>query len=778
MDKNFHLFIRHYPGLGVAGHVLTHPHLASFAEDIATVRNDIAEVVGRLLKRGELWDNETHWPDLRARKMSLTVRAVQHGRLLPVPLKFTVVTRQGDGRVERSSRKGSTAKGPLHVWVPRVDVEGSIQEAADLEAYVEELVRHELYLAPLERLHALAYVGEESVETMSVAVRPREAPRGRAADEPRHSVRRPSPPPPGLAEASRCLNEEVRAGLLERAWEREAELGLLTEAVTSRSRASVLLVGQPSVGKTSLLHELVHRAEASPAGSALHKLEFYSTSGSRIMAGMRYLGQWQQRVQRMVEELRVRRAVLHLDSLAELLTLGGGDSGLDVARHLLPSLESGEVTLVLEATPEDVARAERTHGAFLQALRHLTIQPLSPVAARGAVQQASQRVARARKVRFTPEALERAAELTERFGDGPPPGGAVSLLRAATTQLAVDPLAPREHEVDPGAVTQAFCTRTGYPRELVDPAMRLDPDALLRRFRERIVGQDEATVLLRNLVVTLKTGLADPSRPLGAFLLLGPTGVGKTESALALSEYLFGDVSRLARFDMAEYAAPGSAARLVGEVGGQQGGLARRVREQPFGVVLLDEVEKADSGVHDLLLQVLGEGRLTDGTGHTVSFRNTVVLLTSNLGADTAARSLGFGGEGARNMEAHYLGAATAFFRPELLNRLDQVVPYRALTPEVIRALTRRTLEAALTREGLSRRGVSVSFGEDVVDFLARTGFDARYGARPLKRAVEQHAVTPLAQWLAAHATAPHPRVHLRVGTEDRVELVEAPPAT
>ncbi|WP_141324447.1 AAA family ATPase [Myxococcus sp. AB025B] len=767
MEKNFHLFVRSYPGVGVAAHVLTHPHLASFAPDLATARLDVAEVLGRLLKRGQLHDEVTHWPDLRTKKMNLTVRAVQHGRLLPVPLKLTVVTRggRGGGKAERAKRKAGSGKDPVHVWVPRVDVQGSLQDLSDLEAYVEELVRHELYLAPLERLHSLAYLGDETVETLSVSMKHREAPRATRVDESRRAERRP-PPPPALAEASRCLNEEVRAGLLERAWERNKEVGLLTEAVTARARASVLLVGPPSVGKTALVHELVHRAESAPAGNPLHGLEVYSTSGGRIMAGMAYLGQWQKRVQQMVLELRVRRAVLHLDSLSELLSLGGGDTGLDVARHLLPALEGGEVVLVLEATPEDVARAERTHGAFLQALRHLAVEPLPASAARAAVQQASQRVAKTRKVRFTPESLERAAELTERFGEGPPPGGAVSLLRAATSQL------DSSAEVGPGAVTAAFCTRTGYPRELVDASIRLDPDALLRRFRERIVGQDEATLLLRNLVVTLKTGLADPSRPLGAFLLLGPTGVGKTESALALAEYLFGDVSRLARFDMAEYAAPGSAGRLVGEVGGQQGGLARRVREQPFGVVLLDEVEKADAGVHDLLLQVLGEGRLTDGTGRTVSFRNTVVLLTSNLGAESAARSLGFGGDGPRDMEAHYLGAATAFFRPELLNRLDQVVPYRALSADVIRTLTRRTLDAALGREGLSRRGVKVSFGEDVVDFLARTGFDARYGARPLKRAVEQHAVVPLAQWLAAHAGAPHRHVELRLGSEERLEVV------
>jgi ATP-dependent Clp protease ATP-binding subunit ClpC len=315
--------------------------------------------------------------------------------------------------------------------------------------------------------------------------------------------------------------------------------------------------------------------------------------------------------------------------------------------------------------------------------------------------------------------------------------------------------------VGAAAITRAFGARTGYPRELVDPTVRLDPDAVLAHFRGRVVGQDEATALLAQLVVTLKTNLADPARPLGSFLLLGPTGVGKTETALALAAYLFGDAKRLARFDMAEYAAPGSAQRLVAH-GGAESSLARRVREQPFGVVLLDEIEKADGGVHDLLLQILGEGRLADAAGRTVSFRNTIVLLTSNLGADGAGRSLGFGA-GSSGHDAHYRAAAAAFFRPELLNRFDQIVPYRPLGPEVIAQLARRALEKAVEREGLARRGVVVTWDEAVVTRLAELGFDPRLGARPLKRAVEEHVVAPLARLLAARSAAPPRRVRLAV---------------
>jgi ATP-dependent Clp protease ATP-binding subunit ClpC len=348
--------------------------------------------------------------------------------------------------------------------------------------------------------------------------------------------------------------------------------------------------------------------------------------------------------------------------------------------------------------------------------------------------------------------LTRAVDLVDRFGEaGGLPGAAVDLLRAAARPAP----GAKVGLVDGETVTRAFVQRTGYPRELIDPSVSLQPERVLERLRERVVGQDEATLLLRDLVVTLKSGLCDPSRPLGAYLLMGPTGVGKTESALSLCAYLFGDEHRLTRFDMAEYAAPHSAARLVSAGSGQGGSLTARVREQPFGVVLLDEIEKAHAGVHDLLLQLLGEGRLSDSAGRTVSFRNTVVLLTSNLGAESSGRSLGFG-DAAVGARAHYLAAASQFFRPELVNRLDHVVAYHPLSRAHIRQIAGRVLDAALGREGLVQRGVKVTYGDEVVDRLAEVGFDERYGARPLKRAVEQYVVASIAHLLAeAGATPP-----------------------
>jgi ATP-dependent Clp protease ATP-binding subunit ClpC len=439
---------------------------------------------------------------------------------------------------------------------------------------------------------------------------------------------------------------------------------------------------------------------------------------------------------------------------------------MDIAAQLLPSIERNEIHLILEATAEEVARADRTHGAFVRALRAQVVAPLAPVQAQLALSSAAKRVAKQRRVSIEDSALPVAVDMVERFGEaGGIPGAAVELLRAATRG------APRAKAsiVNAESVVQAFLARTGYPRQLVDARLRLAPDDVLAALQSRVVGQTTAVRLLRDLVVTLKTGLTDPSRPLGASLLLGPTGVGKTESALSLAAYLFSDDRRLVRFDMAEYAAPGSGYRLLAG-GAARGSRTVRVREQPFGVVLLDEIEKADPGVHDLLLQLLGEGRLTDAEGHTVSFRNTVVLMTSNLGADTAGSSLGFASAGF-NLDRHYLSAATQFFRPELLNRLDHVVAYHPLAPAEVRLIASRAVTVALRREGLVRRGVEVLFDEALVDHLAAVGFDARYGARPLKRAIEKHLVTPLAALLSANSDTLPRQVRVSIGDNGEVQL-------
>jgi ATP-dependent Clp protease ATP-binding subunit ClpC len=299
---------------------------------------------------------------------------------------------------------------------------------------------------------------------------------------------------------------------------------------------------------------------------------------------------------------------------------------------------------------------------------------------------------------------------------------------------------------------EAYASLTGLPTSLLDPTADFDVAEIRDFFEHRIFAQPEAVTAVVDLVTCIRAGLNSPDRPLGSFLFLGPTGVGKTQTALTLSEYLFGSPDRLVRFDMSEYQDAWAAGRLVGRYRGERGELVRRVREQPFLVLLLDEIEKAHANVFDFLLQVLGEGRLTDGLGRTVSLTSAVVIMTSNLGAG-GPPSVGFSardGAAERDAEvAHYTGAVEAFFRPEFVGRIDQVIPFRSLGAKTARKLVERALEQAFAREGLTRRNVRARATDAVVEFLIGAGLDTRYGARPLRRAVENYITAPLAKFLS-----------------------------
>jgi ATP-dependent Clp protease ATP-binding subunit ClpC len=296
--------------------------------------------------------------------------------------------------------------------------------------------------------------------------------------------------------------------------------------------------------------------------------------------------------------------------------------------------------------------------------------------------------------------------------------------------------------------------QSGMPVELIDPHAPFDADEVRAFFSSRILGQPDAVDAMVELVTVLRAGLNAPGRPMGSLLFLGPTGVGKTQTALTLARYLFGDEERLVRLDMSEYQDAWSAARLVGRWGGEPGDLVQKLSEQPFRVVLLDEIEKGHPSVFDMLLQVLGEGRLTGANGQTVQATHAVFVMTSNLGAAGPA-SLGFGAaEDASRSRLHFLRAVEAFFRPEFVGRIERLIPFGALGPDTARKLVERTLDESFAREGVTRRGVRVRATAAVVDRLIEVGFDTRYGARPLKQAVERLVTSALAAFLASEPDA------------------------
>ncbi|MFO0624442.1 MAG: AAA family ATPase [Polyangiales bacterium] len=337
-----------------------------------------------------------------------------------------------------------------------------------------------------------------------------------------------------------------------------------------------------------------------------------------------------------------------------------------------------------------------------------------------------------------------------------PYGAAVGNAVTFARRLIASRRHARAARVTRDDATDLFGDENGVSRALLRDDVAVDPAAVRAFLAERVRAQDHAVDRAAQVVAVIKAGLADRRRPVAALFFAGPTGVGKTELAKALAEYLFGSRERLVRIDMGEYVTGDAVARLLGDAR-EAGLLPRAVRRQPFCVVLLDEVEKAHPAVFDALLGVLGEARLTDAAGRVTDFRNAVIVMTSNLGADTLRPGVGFEGHRALDPEAaraHYLAEARRFFRPELFNRLDEVVVFAPLGAAAIEAITRREVTRIAAREGLRRRDIALEVDDDGAALLAARGLDPRYGARPLKRTLERELVAPLAAWLADHPQA------------------------
>jgi ATP-dependent Clp protease ATP-binding subunit ClpC len=303
-------------------------------------------------------------------------------------------------------------------------------------------------------------------------------------------------------------------------------------------------------------------------------------------------------------------------------------------------------------------------------------------------------------------------------------------------------------------VLLVFSRETGIPGAILDEQASLDLTATRAWFDQRLLGQPEALSQVVDLLAMIKSRLARPGKPLASLLFAGPTGVGKTETAKVLAEFLFGDKERLVRFDMSEYADPFASRRLIGGAAEGEGLLTRAIREQPFSVLLLDEFEKAHGDVFDILLQVLGEGRLTDQKGRTADFRNAVVFMTSDLGARGAFRAhLGLvdSRDERANAREHFREAVRDFFRPEMFNRIDALIAFAPLDGPTLRRIVERELELLRNRDGFRLRGVELILSGDIAGYLVRKGYDPRYGARPLKRITENELVTPLASRLNAY---------------------------
>jgi ATP-dependent Clp protease ATP-binding subunit ClpC len=526
----------------------------------------------------------------------------------------------------------------------------------------------------------------------------------------------------------------------------------LASVTATTSPPSLLLVGEPGVGKTSWVLQLATLlARARKEKGRERKVpRLWRTSADRILAGMVYLGMWQERCLALAEELAGEGDLLYVDRLTAVVA--PQHDGTSIADLLAPAVRAGEVSLVAECTPAELERLERRAPGVVGLFRVVRLPP-PPAAAMPALLQ------RYQAARRTPAALHPAAlpalvrnlELFQR--DAEFPGRAYRF--ADWLHRESEGKAP--HTIHPRQAAEAFARYTGLPVQIVSDDVPAGREELAAALRRGVIGQDAACAACAGVLARLKAGLNDPEKPVGTLLFAGPTGVGKTELAKQLARTLFGGEERLIRVDMSEYMFPGAAARLS-QIGPGVTSLAAQVRSRPLSVVLLDEIEKAHAEVFDLLLGVLGEGRLTDELGRAVDFRMTLVVMTSNLGvAEGGAVGFGAGPGG------DHLRAVREAFRPELYNRLDHVLAFRALGEEDLLRIVDLELAKVIRREGFARRRLSLAADREARAWLARHGWDAKLGARPLKRLIEEAVVAPLAVRLAAEPALRDRRVVVAV---------------
>lgn len=517
---------------------------------------------------------------------------------------------------------------------------------------------------------------------------------------------------------------------------------------------SLLLVGPSGVGKSTFVRRLASHllAQSRRKDGERRHTRLWSTSGDRIVAGMVYLGMWQDRCLNMISELSGEGDYLYVDRLPELLT--PQSDGASIADLFLPAVTSGEVSLLAECNESELSRCRQRNSALVDAMHVIRLEEMAPSTLLPllSIYQGKKN----KTLSLHADGYKRAVAHLRAFRpDVAFPGKAFQFLdwlnRDSDPTDAARTLFPRD-------VSAAFSRYSGLPVELIADDVPAGAAAITEKLTARVIGQDEACSTAARVLARFKAGLNDTKRPVGTMFFVGPTGVGKTELAKQLANYMFGDARRMVRVDMSEYMNAGSSQRLL-EVGRGVISLAERARQQPLCVILLDEIEKAHPEVFDLLLGILGEGRLTDSVGRLVDFRMALIVMTSNLGAGEAS-DLGFG-----QVRAHdYMRSVMRHFRPEFFNRLDHVISFNALSLDDVERIVDLEIAKASRRVGLQRRDVRIRVSAEARRKLAELGYDPKMGARPLKRVIEERVVTPLAVRMAADPRFANEVVNVVVG--------------
>ncbi|MBW0098423.1 ATP-dependent Clp protease ATP-binding subunit [Pseudonocardia sp. KRD-184] len=592
------------------------------------------------------------------------------------------------------------------------------------------------------------------------------------------TTERPRARTPQLDRHGRDLTDAARRGLLDPVIGREDEVDQVLEVLGRRTKNNPVLVGDPGVGKTAIVEGIAQRVADGEVPPALRGVRVVSLDLAGMVAGTRYRGDFEQRVTAVVNEVVAARrsVVLFVDEVHAVVGAGSAEGGaLDAATILKPALARGELQLIGATTAEDHRRHIARDAALERRFEPVHVAEPTPAQTLEILRGLRARYERHHGVTITDGALEAAVRLSARYvPDRFQPDKSIDLVDRSAARLSLRGLTDGDggtaRELTADAIADAVARSTGIPSARLrdgEAAELLDLDERLAR---RVVGQAEAVAAVADAVRRSRAGLASPERPVGSFLFLGPTGVGKTELARALAEALFGTEERMVRLDMSEYGDRSGLTRLLGAPPGHigyddAGQLTEALRRHPYTVLLFDEVEKAHPDVLAVLLQLLDAGRLTDSHGRVADASHAVVVLTSNLGAATL-----LSGRAVDDVREEVLAEARLRLAPELVGRVDEVVPFAALTPADLARITGLLLGA--TRDRLAEQGLELAVSDAAVAWLAARGHRPEHGARPLRRTIARELDRPLARLLLAGRVPPGSTVRVDAPDDDGTALL------
>ncbi len=549
---------------------------------------------------------------------------------------------------------------------------------------------------------------------------------------------------PKVATPYPSLKKKTKSIIPDVAWNRMTLMNtLIQEIITSKS--SILLVGECGVGKSALLRATIRRIKTESKKTRMG-ISFWSLMPDALLYSGKYLGDWQENTMQLIDDLRSVNGVLWVEQIVELLTAGGETVNDSLAAFFLPYLKSRNLQMIAEVSPQALSFIRTNFPDFIQLFRIIRVDEMNEVLLRNLFDKYCDYTLQNHQVKIDLAASQIAYRLLDKYYSHEAfPGKMITFLgdcvsRAIDNKMGV---------VDRMLVYEEFSKKSGLQPVFIRDDLKMDTRALREYFTKRIIGQPVAVGKCISLVKIFKTGLNNPSKPIHVMLFAGPTGVGKTETTKVLARYFFGGEKGkipLIQFDMSEFQYPEQITRLIG-TDKKPGKLVEKVKEMPFTVLLFDEIEKANPAIFNTLLTIFDEGKLMDARGNTVNFKNTIIVMTSNIGVTDKGRPSFVQDD---NQHQQYASAIRQFFKPEFVNRIDEIVLFNKLTKNDLRQIVRLELNKINKREGLIARNISIDAAPSLIEKIVEDGFDSSLGARPIKRAIEQLVVVQLSRWLIA----------------------------